>query len=458
MPKKTLKKIRSFYRKTPKTARLARFRREQAARQKERSLMREEKALNAILENAERKNEPTSASIVAPNSINNENGENNIHSIEFQNEENLYNTPAFIRGKRFPSSRKVKQAKMNLLRTRKQKQRLQNLGRAKAREGKELERVLETVNLENLPKNKNAESMTSKERDKLEWNAMVRNMVRNAEEQERLLEEMAAKEKTERLEQAKKEMDKLPKNTFYIRFDYQKRLYKASYLIEILNKGFLSFGTMDLLYLSEEPEKSYARKLKWFFEEEEEYYNDFNNNNYFGRSRYRQPDAGYKVYKMDPLDFFKAKPEALNSYYLGEYLNNNNDVNYVREVNLLGRYATLLRTNREVKQYLLGLPYFADKVKAEERAVFTTPAKLESLQLKGLEGSVKQFEKKTGTTVPRNAQNIIERYLMRRPPPSTYFQQRDNIYRIDPNLFTEGEVNMPRHLKKIHTDVLNKSL
>ncbi len=574
MPKKSFKKPRYPYRRTQKTARLARFRKEEAERQKQRSVARDVKLLNTILENGNEGNNnnyknnneiPTPANIVAP--VANQKNNNNNNTVN-QRLDPLYNTnlPTFGRSKRYPPSRKVKQAKKNLLRTRKQKQRLQTLERRRAREGKESERSRNNANMNEISfKNMHSnttnfvkdtvhtvvsdtvahwslpvdigETFTNLEKtargerefdfnlvevlyltdtpgesyyvfalihfpikgplefyvfkadpseffskhnipldkegiDQISWAQKIDQPFPTFESVVRFLENLPNVKETlrhklntynywynlqERMEenalievqkkeeqQAKELFDKALPNSFYVRLDRRPRLLKVSDLPGNFRSYFYYHNSLEILYKGTTEENSYY----YYFKREDDVVRD----NIYDYDFYASThvETFWEVKKVNPVNFFRTK---FTTYYYNNWYNEENPYEGPP-----GTYITRFYRPSEMANFAKSLPGFREKVDKEKQAVYTAPAKLESLQLKGLEGTIQAFEKKTGKTVPRDVQNVIERYLMRKPPHSTYFQQRDNIYRIHPNLFTEGEVNMPRHLKKIHTDLLNKSL
>ena len=550
MPQKSFKKPRSPYRRTQKTAKMARFRKQEAERQKQRSLARDMKALNTILENGNEGNNnytnnneiPTPATIVSP-AVNQKNINNN--NTVNQRLDPLYNTnlPTFGRAKRYPPSRKLKQAKKNLLRTRKQQQKSRNLWRRRAREGKESERTRNNANLneisfDNMHSNAtifvkdtvhtivsdtvahwslpadigitftNLEKTARGERefdfnlvellyltdtpgesyyvfalihfpeegppqfyvfkadpsefftkhtiplnkegiDQLGWAQKINqpfptfeSVIRFLENQPNVKETLRHKLNTynywynlqERMEEnalievqkkeeqeAKQLFDKALPNSFYIRLDRRPRLLKASDLPGNFRHYFYSNNSLEILYKGTTEENSYY----YYFKRE----NDIVRDNIYDYDFYANTheETYWEVKKVNPVNFFRTK--FTTSYYNNWF---NEEDTYKGPP---GTYVTRFLRPSEMANFAKDLPGFREKVAKEKQAVYTAPAKLESLQLKGLEGTIGQFEKATGKTVPRDVQNIIESYMMRRRPHSTYFEQRNNIYRIDPDLF-----------------------
>jgi hypothetical protein len=246
-------------------------------------------------------------------------------------------------------------------------------------------------------------------------------------------------------------MAKTVKNRFYIRINRKRSYSKLSDFVDDFKERYFHFNLIEVLYLSENPKQSYYYKVI----REVEDYNYMNNmNNYNYRRRGQRmgygPEAEYYIYSFDPIDYFRPHHEPHYYDYYGP--NENNDSDEAAG----GVMETVFLRKSDILRYISTLPGFAEKLAAERKAPYTAPAKLESLQLKGLEGSIQQFEAKTGRTIPRNVQNVIESYMMRRRPPPQYFEQRNNIYRISPNLFTTEQGYMPKNLKAIDTSLFKE--
>lgn len=345
------------------------------------------------------------------------------------------NSPTVGRAKRYPPSRKIKQAKKNLLKTRKLKQKSRNLHRRRAREGKASERELEANNEYNLG------YKYFQDNEQLQRFLMNEEM-RYQQEQERLEQTAREEEEKRRIQKAMKAMEELEKNRFYIRVDLEKKPFKASFIERLFSKRWFNFRNMEILYLSKNPAESYFKHI--FFSSEY----DIDGNNSLGSfGNYLQNGilrSGWKVYDRDIVDFF-VPPVRYYTNYFPNYSPNyewNEDYNNEQEY---GKFEGFYENKKSLYKYIRGLPHFMEKAEAERKAQFTAPGKLESLQLKGLEETIKPFEKRTGKTVPRDVKNIIESYIMKRKPLPTYFEERNNIFKIDPTLFQGGK---QRTLKK----------
>lgn len=88
---------------------------------------------------------------------------------------------------------------------------------------------------------------------------------------------------------------------------------------------------------------------------------------------------------------------------------------------------------------IVTLPHIIGKLRKYERAFYTAPAKLTNLRLRGLEGAIRRFETRRKKEIPREIQNILEEHIMGRPHPAAYIQGRDNLARINTNLFISNE-------------------
>jgi hypothetical protein len=88
-------------------------------------------------------------------------------------------------------------------------------------------------------------------------------------------------------------------------------------------------------------------------------------------------------------------------------------------------------------EFLLNLPHLQEKAAKERQAVLTVPSKLKELQRKGLEGEIKKYEQTSKRQFPQNVQDIIEQHMMGHMYPPQYFQTRNNLQRIQTNLFQQ---------------------
>jgi hypothetical protein len=420
MPKKATKKIYSMRRRAIKTMKQAEKRKRQA----------EEAKRNQRLAFARGAKEFERTS----------NANNMTHTVPFTNRPvantqvlslgnetvnnaswNTYPTNLDILGKprkgKFQTKRLTTKQKRQLARGQTQKQR--NLAMRQARQMKVAERTLENAELVNLNSNKNnVQSMTTEE-----WyNQLAREQAEEEAEYERLEREYEMKQ----VRNAEEKMNKAPKNTFTVRINDQDTTTIAKFLSHLRLRKPRKF---EIVYLDEDSTKSYYYIFKM------KYYENSNNDDYmYGRRGYRDNMymPSYEMYSKPPSHYFKPVfvPHSYNFYGPNE----NNDYNTYD--------AKLLRTvsSNNIINYIRRLPNVTKVIREEqeakarkEAAKARAPYKLKELQLKGLEGWVKQMEEKTGLTMPGNAQNIVERSI--RPFDYRYYQGRDNFQRISTDLF-----------------------
>jgi hypothetical protein len=455
MPKKSFKKLQSFkkraLRRTQKAAKMAAYARSQIQRQANRSSARELKEFNRIFEAANQNNGNNNGNnngtpettLVAPlaNEQINENNE------VFVGSEWNVNQPSFGRVKRRAPGRTVRKEKKNRLLTRKEKQRQRNLSLQRARLGKheERENELGPAVVQNAP-NTNA---NLNEDVNVSNNFAGPGMFYNYNNEN--YNELERQEQERELQKMREEMAKAETNRFYIRVNREKPLYTTYELYEMIRRpGYVIPRFIQLLYLSKNPQESYYYEYVEHIEEDDEY--SYNSWGPYRRTIYR----GWKVYKKDPMEYFRRRIEP---HYYDFYGPNENEFNNMN-MNFTNENILVLTSRDGLLRHLKRLPHFQEESDKEvlrllkkERAKATAPAKLKELQLQGIEGWIQQMEAKTGMTMPRDAQNIIERGI--KPINYRYYQGRDNLQRIKTNLF-DNQADVPRHLKKISTNLFEK--
>lgn len=344
------------------------------------------------------------------NNNNNENLPNNYPS---------FSEPAPRKGKYLRLETRKRSNKNKLAANRAQSQKLRNRKRQRARLTKEDARLYENADFNEANVSISPENMMHNDWYRLSalHNQMVsyNNYPSNLDNND--LDRMEQEYEKREYEKAKEKMKKAQKNTFYIRVGGDTTLTLKKF-VENLHYYSTNYK-IEILYLSSNPKNTYYEILKFQAD-------DDNNNDYgYGYNQENQYREGYVVYKEDPVEFFKPKliPHHWNFY--GP--NNNNDYN----VALLNVKGFVPRSR--IRKYLQRLPYLMDTYRRQEQARISGRSKLEALRMKAVESAVGQFEGKTGRTVPRNAQNIIEQMI--KPIDYRYYQGRDNLQRINTSLF-----------------------
>lgn len=324
---------------------------------------------------------------------------------------------------KFRTKRLSSKQKRQLARAATQKQR--NKAMRQAREMKSAEQRLENAELVNqvINNGNNAYSLTTEE-----WyNELARREAEEEAEYERLEREY----EIEQIRKAEEKMKKAPKNTVTVRINDTNTNRIANFLSYLALRKPHKF---EILYLDEDPAKSYYYIFKF-----DDNRDSNNNNDYiYHYRRYQRREYNpfynpfYNVFSKPPADYFR--PVFIPHYY-NFYGPNENDDFDTYGANFLRRVYT-----RDIFEYIRGLPNIKRIIKEEkeakarrEAAKATAPAKLKELQLKGLEGWIQEMEERTGKTMPRNVQNVIERSI--RPFDYRYYQGRDNLQRIQTDLF-----------------------
>ena len=305
-------------------------------------------------------------------------------------------------------------AKFRVL-SRKQKQR--ELALRRLRGVKESQRNRENANTnENNENNENNESNTRSLTESEQFERTREEM----ERQEREAEELERQEELKEYRDAKARFDSVKPNTFLLRQN-KHNLLRASDLVRSFRLYFHS-NSFELLYKGVSEEDSYY----YFFEEHEEYDNNVQENNDFNFAV--EPIHTMDVYQVDPVLFFK---KILAPGFFGW---GGREVDFFKSPP--GTFVIHLDNHREMRDFVMELPGFREKVRREQEAVFTGPPKLERLRLRGLQEATRQFEERAGSAVPRNVSNTLETYLRSYyPAQPRYLQNRDNLSRINTTLF-----------------------
>lgn len=287
-------------------------------------------------------------------------------------------------------TQKLKVLRRRLLRS---KQRAEVRRRTQRRKEKENERELESASLPNLQKNNEKPEGMSQE----EWDNFL-NFI--DEEQER--ERRNAEQKARMLAY----IDGLPKNTFYIRVNDHERFYKMYELVNILRNPAYRLHNLYILYLGDTLDTS------TYF--------------HFRESSYYEPDMymhilAWEISEGNPIAFFFGHHSLFPDTW---------------KENVLGYYK--LSKDRLLQVIEEKFPGFLKQAEKTRLAVYTAPSKVKSLQQKGLDVFVERLQKKAGQDLPPNTQNLIESYMFERKPPQQYFEGRDNLARIQTNLFQKN--------------------
>lgn len=297
-------------------------------------------------------------------------------------------------------------ARNNLTRSRLRKELERQRNMMRARQNKEGQRVFEENNTGRNNNINNVKSLSSSELNRLEMEE---------------LEYMEREHERMEVEKAVQAMNAAQKERFYIRVNY-KDMYKASELLEKLHDSTFYFDTLEVLRLSYIPEFTYYYIIN--YDEEDE--NNYNHDDY-GRVYYRQNRRMiFDVREVEPFEYFRESFEPHSWEFYGPP-NNGYQISK-------GKHHQYIYNFIELVEFLTHLPGFMKKVQAERIAKITVPRKLTALQQKGLEGTIREFEKKSGKEVPRNMQNLIETYMERKPP-QMYYEKRDNLGKINTSLF-----------------------
>ena len=317
-------------------------------------------------------------------------------------------------GKRVSALKTLKQKKrINRFRALSLRQKQRELALRRLRGVKESERGLENANT-----NENNENNETNTRSLTESEQFERNR-EEMERQEREAEELERQEELKKYREAKARFDSVKPNTFILRQN-KDNLLRPSDLVRSFRLYFYS-NSFELFYKGVSEEDSYY----YFFEEEEEY-NTVEENNDFNFEV--EPVSIMVVYKVDPVLFFK---EIIPPKFFGW---GGQELDFYKSPP--GTLEATLTNYQEMREFIMGLPGFREKVRREQEAVFTGPPKLERLRLRGLQEATRQFEERAGSAVPRNVSNTLETYLRSYyPAQHRYLQNRDNLSRISTTLF-----------------------
>lgn len=198
------------------------------------------------------------------------------------------------------------------------------------------------------------------------------------------------------LETAIRNLESLPPNTFRIKIwgSENRRIglsLSGSKIMRVMDLvNFIQerrerfFRPLQILYKGETPEEDYYY-LIWYtsqFTEEQEVLME----------NLQEQEGVFNVWRLDPLD-----------YYLDRYI-----VEPDEEPDTFFFYPA---KRTQFLTFLMNLPHFREKNKAERVALVTAPAKHRALQMTGINKMMQTFTEKTGREVPENVEGVIKTFI-----------------------------------------------
>jgi hypothetical protein len=231
---------------------------------------------------------------------------------------------------------------------------------------------------------------------------------------------------------AVQKLQDVPPNSFIFRINDMEYPFKAMKFIERVS-NFRNYGFkiqdqqfVEILYKGLTPDQSYYLYIERInqseFTEEQEYFARPSlpmGVRPSGEIIYTKPDtSAWSIRWLPPVSFFYPQPvfnvqeEPHKTFY--------NPSGFM-----------------EYTKFLIQRPHMQEKAEKERQAVLTAEPKLRQLQVKALESALREHEQrnKTKRQFPQNIQNIMEQHILGRKFPSKYFETRNNLSRIQTNLF-----------------------